>query len=134
MNDAKLMKVFNACYDLMEEFASLCLFDSLVLHDVVKELASTCILHDQVELLGCLDNFIKLNNMRMTNEFEDVNLSGDPFNITDILYFLLLKYFDSDLLARQIVIPELDLAKRALPNSLAEDIVTDIFKLTLRLR
>lgn len=57
--------------------------------------------------------------MRMTNEFEDVNLSGDPFNITDILYFLLLKYFDSDLLARQIVIPELDLAKRALPNSLA---------------
>lgn len=56
MNDAKLMKVFNACYDLMEEFASLCLFDSLVLHDVVKELASTCILHDQVELLGCLDN------------------------------------------------------------------------------
>ena len=56
--------------------------------------------------------------MRMTNELEDVNLSGDPFNITDILYFLLLKDFDSDLLARQIVIPELDLAKRALPNGL----------------
>ena len=57
--------------------------------------------------------------MRMTNEFEDVNLSGDPFNITDILYFLLLKDFDSDLLARQIVIAELDLAKCALPNGLA---------------
>ncbi len=57
--------------------------------------------------------------MRMTNEFEDVNLSGDPFNITDILYFLLLEDFNSNLLARQIVIPELDLAKRALPNGLA---------------
>ena len=56
--------------------------------------------------------------MRMTNEFEDVNLSGDPFNITDILYFLLLEYFDSVLLARQIVIPELDLPKCALPNGL----------------
>ena len=57
--------------------------------------------------------------MRMTNEFEDVNLSGDPFNITDILYFLLLEDFDSDLLARQIVIPELDLPKRALSDRLA---------------
>jgi len=56
MNDTKLMKVFNACYDLMEEFASLSLFDSLVLHNVVKELASTCILHDQVELLRSLNN------------------------------------------------------------------------------
>ena len=55
----------------------------------------------------------------MTNEFEDVNLSGDPFNITDILYFFLLKDFDSDLLARQIVIPELDLTKCALPDGLA---------------
>ncbi len=56
MNDTKLMKIFNASYDLMEEFASLSLFDSLVLHDVVKEFSSTCILHDQVELLRCLDN------------------------------------------------------------------------------
>ena len=56
MDDAKLVKVFNTSYDLMEEFASLGLFDPLVLHDVVKELASTRILHDQVELLGGLDN------------------------------------------------------------------------------
>ena len=57
--------------------------------------------------------------MRMTNELENVNLSRDPFNITDILYFLLLKDFDSDLLARQVVIPELDLPKRALSDRLA---------------
>jgi hypothetical protein len=55
----------------------------------------------------------------MTNELENVNLSRDPFNITDILYFLLLKDFDSDLLARQVVIPELDLPKRALSDRLA---------------
>ena len=57
--------------------------------------------------------------MRMTNELENVNLSRDPFNITDILYFLLLKDFDSDLLARQVVIPKLDLPKRALSDRLA---------------
>jgi hypothetical protein len=59
MNDTELVKVFNTSYDLMEEFASLCLFDSLVLHDKVKELTSTRILHDQVELLRSLNNLSK---------------------------------------------------------------------------
>ena len=58
MNDAQLVKVFNACYDLMEEFASLGLFDPLVLHNVVKELASTCILHDKIKLFRCFYNLI----------------------------------------------------------------------------
>ena len=57
--------------------------------------------------------------MGMSNQFENVNLSCNSFNITHILYFLLLKDFDGVFLAGQIVIPELDLAKRALPNSLA---------------
>jgi glutaredoxin-related protein len=59
MNDTELVKVFNTSYDLMEEFASLCLFDPLVLHDEVEELTSTRILHDQVELLRSLNNLLK---------------------------------------------------------------------------
>ena len=49
MNDAQLVKVFNACYDLMEEFASLGLFDPLVLHNIVKELASTAELKNKYD-------------------------------------------------------------------------------------
>jgi hypothetical protein len=59
MNDTEFVKVFNTSYDLMEKFASLCLFDPLVLHDEVKEFTSTCILHDQVELLRSLNNLLK---------------------------------------------------------------------------
>jgi glutaredoxin-related protein len=59
MNDTELVKVFNTSYDLMEELASLCLFDSLVLHNEVEELTSTRILHDQVELLRSLNNLLK---------------------------------------------------------------------------
>ena len=55
----------------------------------------------------------------MTNQFENVNLSRNPFNITHILYFLLLKDFDSDFLAGQIVISQLDLAERPLSDCLA---------------
>jgi hypothetical protein len=59
MNDTELVKVFNTSYDLMEELASLCLFDSLVLHNEVEELTSTRILHDQVELLRSLNDLSK---------------------------------------------------------------------------
>ena len=55
MDDAQFVQVFDACNDLMKEFASLCLLDSLVLHDEVEELTSTRILHDQVELFRGLD-------------------------------------------------------------------------------
>lgn len=55
MDDAQFVQVFDACNDLMKELASLSLLDSLVLHDEVKELTSTRILHDQVELFRGLD-------------------------------------------------------------------------------
>lgn len=59
MDDAQLVQVFYSSYDLMKEFASLSLFDPLVLHDEVKELSSTRIFHDQVELLRRLNNLWK---------------------------------------------------------------------------
>jgi presenilin-like A22 family membrane protease len=57
--------------------------------------------------------------MRMTNQFENVNLSCNTFNITHILYFLLLKDFYGDLLAGKIVISKFYFTKRAFSNGLA---------------
>jgi hypothetical protein len=57
--------------------------------------------------------------MGMSNQFENVNLSRNPFNIAHILYFLLLKDFNSVFLAGQIVISQLDLAERAFSDRLA---------------
>ena len=57
--------------------------------------------------------------MRMTNQFENVNLSCNTFNITHVLYFLLLKDFYGDLLAGKIVISKFYLTKRAFSNGLA---------------
>jgi hypothetical protein len=33
--------------------------------------------------------FIKLNDVGVSDKFEDVNLSGDSLNVTDILNFVL---------------------------------------------
>ena len=62
---------------------------------------------------------VKLNNMRMTNEFENVNLSGHSLNIAHILNFLLLKYLYCIFLACEVVVTELDLSKGTFSNSLA---------------
>ena len=57
--------------------------------------------------------------MRMTNEFENVNLSGHSLNIAHILNFLLLKYLYCIFLACEVVVTELDLSKGTFSNSLA---------------
>jgi len=44
-------------------------------------------------MFGCLDDFVKLNNIRMTNEFENVDLSGDSFDIGYINYPIFLQDF-----------------------------------------
>ena len=88
----------------MKEPASLRLLDPLVLHYEIKKLTPTRILHDQVQLLRSLYYFIQLNDMRMSDEFEDVDLSGYTFNITDILDLLFLKDLNSNLLPSQVMI------------------------------
>ena len=46
MHNVELVEVFNTGNDLVEEFERLWLFHSLVLHDVVEELATVSVFHD----------------------------------------------------------------------------------------
>ena len=69
VNYVELVEVFYASNDLVEEFEGRGLFYPLVLDDVVEKLASVRILHDQVELLWGLDDFIKLNDVRVSDHF-----------------------------------------------------------------
>jgi hypothetical protein len=59
------MKIFDSRYDLVEEFTSLSFLNALILDDEVKEFTPTRIFHDEVQLFGCLYNFIKLYDVRM---------------------------------------------------------------------
>lgn len=46
MDNIELMNVVHACIYLLEELASLILLEPSVCHNVIKELTSTCVLHD----------------------------------------------------------------------------------------
>jgi len=56
VDDAVLVDVVDACDDLLHEGDGLLLAESLVLDDVVEELAALCVLHDEVDVGFGLDD------------------------------------------------------------------------------
>lgn len=133
MNNTEFVQVLNSCDNLVKEPASFRFLDPLVLNYKIKKLSTACVLHDKVELFRSLDYLIELNDVRMPDQLQYMYLSGDPLDVADILDFLLLKYFYCDFFSSKVVVTELHLAKCALSNGLAKDVMADIFELRLRL-
>lgn len=97
MSDAQISQVLNTCNKLLEDPACLFFLQFLFCCYEIKELSIATMLHDQVKLRLCFDDFIKLDNVRMSNDLQYVNFPGDTLHIIDIFNFGLFKDFDSDL-------------------------------------
>ena len=82
VHDAKLVKVLDSTNDLLEELARLSLLKLLLLDDVVEELATTDELHDEEELLGCLNDLKQVNDGRVPDQFKYVNLASDSLHVS----------------------------------------------------
>ena len=81
----------------MEKSTCFLLFQFVLLRDVAEKLSIAAVLHDEKELVGRLNNLIQLDDMWMSHNFEDVELTTDPLNIVYISYLALFKYFDCHL-------------------------------------
>ena len=98
MHDAYFMDILDAGDELVEHFSCFSFRDSLVLDDVIEELALFHELHDQKELFRCFDDFVKLDYMGVPDQFQDMNLPTNPLNIGHLTYFTLFQDFDGNLL------------------------------------
>ena len=87
------MKVLNATDYLLEELARLGLLQLLLLDNVVEKLAATHKLHNEEQLLRRLDNLEELDDVRMPDKLQDVNLSCDSLDIGLAGDLALFKYF-----------------------------------------
>ena len=65
--------------------------------DVVEELASIAVLHDHIELLLCLDDFVQLNHIWVSHFLKDFNFSRYPLNVLLIMNLVLFKDFNGHL-------------------------------------
>ena len=62
--------------------------------DIVEQLSSATVLHDKEDVFKRLDNLIKLDEIRVANQFEYMYLSGGSFNVRDANNFVLLNNID----------------------------------------
>lgn len=60
-----------------------------LIHNVIEVLASCCILHDNVNHFGGLNDFIHLSDGWMSYNFEEMQFTRNSFNIGDVFDFLL---------------------------------------------
>ena len=119
MHDSELVDVLDAGDDLLEEAAALGLLDARLLDDVVEKLAAVRVLHDEVQLLGRLDDLVELDDVRVADHLQDLDLAGHALHVRHLADAVLLEDLHGHLLARQLVRAQLDLSERALADALA---------------
>ena len=133
MDDAQFLKILNTRYDLLEEFACLLLIQPLFLDDVIKKLSFGHVFGDQVELFWGLDDFIQLDDIGMSCQFQNLDLPRHSFNVNIFYDLMFFKYFNSYFFSCNIMHAQFDLAKGTLAYCLANLVMTDRLRLRLRL-
>lgn len=111
----------------MQELASILLSHSLAIDDVLEQLTTPCILHDQVELLLSLYDLVKLYNRRVSDYLENVYLSRDPLNIMHINDLIFLEHLNCHLLLCQLMSSNHHFTKCTFAEISAKDVVAHNF-------
>ena len=119
------VEVVGAVEQLVEEVARLVLVHALVRDDVVEHLAAVRVLHDEVDRRRRVEHLEELHDVAVPVALEDLDLARDALHVGDLDDAALLEDLDRDLLAREDVRADLHLARRALADRLAEDVVPD---------
>jgi len=73
MDDAQLMAIDESVKDGGDNITSLCLCESLLRQDLIKELSSLHELHDQEEVLVIFVDVKELDDIRVIDLLEDVD-------------------------------------------------------------
>ena len=133
MHNAQLLQILNTRYDLLEELACLCLFQTLLFDDVIEQFALGYVFCDEVELLRRLNNLIKLNDIWMSGQLEDLDLSRDALDIDVLDDFVFLENLNSYFFTSDIVHAKLHLSKGAFAYRLAYSVMPDGLRLILSL-
>ena len=98
MDNPYFVDVLNPRDELMKHFDCFSLKYAFVFYYMIEQFSLFHVLHDQKELFGSLYDFVKLYDVGMTDEFQDMDLAGDSFDIRHFGNLAFLQYFYSDIL------------------------------------
>lgn len=125
MDYLQLVQVIDTIDDLVKKSACLSLCQSLLssrvlffISDVIEQFTATAVLHDQKQVFWGLDYFVELDQVRMTDQFQNVDLPADSFNVADVCDLLFLQYLYCHFLLRQFMDCQFYLAEGSLTQCL----------------
>lgn len=124
MNDSIFVDVLNTSKYLLHELDGFSLIESFFLDDVVEQLSTFCVFHNEMNVCFSLNDFVQLDNVGMSKYLQNANFAGDAFDVRLLDDFLFLKGFDCHLLFSKDVSAQFNLAKCALANRTAYPVVT----------
>ena len=109
----------------MEKSTGFTVLQSPLLDNIVKKFSSTCIFHNQEKLLRSFYNLIQLNYIRMSDYFQNVDLSHHSCNISLVLNLVLFEDLDGYFLLRQLMNTFSDFTKRSRSNSFSDHVIAN---------
>ena len=116
MYNIKRVNILNSSHDLLKELAGFLLGYTRLLDDVVEEFTTACKLHDQVELARSLNDLVKLNDIGMPDQLENVDLARNSFDISHVTNSILLQNLDRNTFLGQLVLAFAYFTKSAFAN------------------
>ena len=90
MDNFQPMTILYSTDNLLKNFTRLIFIHPFLFYYVVEKLALTQKLHHQKKIFWGLDNFVKLNDVRMADKFENVDLTGYTLNVSYVNYLVFL--------------------------------------------
>ena len=109
-----LVDILDSAYNLLEESAGLLLLESLPLDDVVEQLTSVGVLHDEEQLARSFNDFIQLDHVGVSNNLQNVDFPRHPLHVRLVLYLIFFQNLDGHFLAGDEVSAEPDFSEGAL--------------------
>ena len=97
MNVAHFVQVADAREHLVHDDSRVLLGVSLSLNDLVEQLASWQVIHDQVEVVAVHIDFVELHDVLMVHLLEDVYLTLKPLHLVLVVNLLLFDEFSGSL-------------------------------------
>ena len=122
MQHAPAVAVTQRVEDLLKDCLCTLLIKPLTLFDILKQIASTRVLHDHKEVLLAFEDFKKANHARVANLLQNVDFLENFAARVLILDVHFVYAFNCNILAGQFVNTQRDLAKGTLPQQFDEAI------------
>ena len=123
MDYVQRMNVLHSRNDLLKELACLLLWYPCLLYDIVEEFTPARKLHNQVQLARCFNYLVQLDDVRMANQFQNVDLPSDSLHVCDVRDATFFKYLDGHVFLSELMHTFAHLAKGALTNLLFDVVV-----------